>query len=145
MFSLSEFAKAELERAGWFSEDSDYAGFVGVAVIELIQIFSRQGHSGLSANIVTGIFTKPAKFEPITPLTGEDEEWFEYNDGQFQNKRCSHVFKRGKDGHAYDSEGKVFREPSGACFTSIDSRVFVTFPYTPKTEIVDVSRRSEGG
>lgn len=56
-----------------------------------------------------------------------------------QNKRCSHVFKD-KDGNAYDIDGKVFREPDGCCFTSKDSFVPVTFPYTPKTEYVDVPK-----
>jgi len=47
------------------------------------------------------------------------------------------VFKD-ETGEAYDINGKVFREPSGSCYTSFESRVPVTFPYTPTTEYVDV-------
>jgi hypothetical protein len=42
------------------------------------------------------------------------------------------------NGNCYDSEGIIFREPNGVCYTSIDSRVPVVFPYTPKSKYVDV-------
>ncbi len=64
-------------------------------------------------------------------------------DGMWQNKRCFRVFKDSKDGPVYDIEGKVFREPDGACFTNGDSRVAVVFPYTPTREYVDVPAREE--
>jgi hypothetical protein len=78
-----------------------------------------------------------AAFEPLTPLTGGDEEWVEVTPGCLQNKRCSHVFK--ENGQAYDIQGKVFREASGSTYTSGDSRVPVTFPYMPKSVVVDVA------
>ena len=67
----------------------------------------------------------------------------------WQNKRCSHVFK--KNNEAYDSEGKIFKEwqydeggeKYSSCFTSRDSRVPVTFPYTPKSEYVDIGFRED--
>jgi len=52
------------------------------------------------------------------------------------------VFKDA-DGRAYDIDGRVFREPNGCCYTSSDSRVYITFPYRPKTEYVDVPFPSE--
>jgi hypothetical protein len=79
-----------------------------------------------------------ASFEPLVPLTGKDFEWNEVSEGMWQNNRCSHVFK-GPDGKAYDINGKIFREPNGSCYTNIDSRVFIDFPYTPKREYVDVT------
>jgi hypothetical protein len=106
-------------------------------IIELLEVFTTQGHSGSSAPYCIGLFTKLASFEPLGPLTGEDSEWMEVSEGTWQNLRCSHVFKDA-DGRAYNSAGRVFREPSGACFTSRDSRVYVEFPYTPVTEYVDV-------
>lgn len=36
----------------------------------------------------------------------------------------------------YDTEGRVFCDPDGICYTNRDSRVDITFPYTPKTEYV---------
>jgi len=143
--TLREHARMELEAAGLFSKDSDYEGMLGDAVMELIEKFADQGHSGFSASMCISIFTRLARYEPLSPLTGADDEWTELNydgDVSYQNKRCGRVFKDA-DGRAYDIEGKVFREPNGATYTSKESRVFVAFPYTPTTEIVDVPA-SEG-
>ena len=146
MSSLVAFAKDELSRAGLFDKDSDYGGMMGDAVMKMVEVFAGEGHSGFSSGMAISIFEKVARYEPLTPLTGEDDEWMdiaEYGDGSacWQNKRCSHVFKD-KDG-AYDIEGKIFREPNGSCFTSYASRVPVTFPYSPTREYVDVPERTE--
>lgn len=163
MSNLTNFAEEELRRAGWLDKGSMYDGMIGEAVLSMIRQFAEEGHSGMSASITISIFSKLARFEPLTPLTGEDDEWTEvYNSFEafaitepddeareiidainapkrerlWQNKRCSHVFK--DENGAYDSQGRVFREPSGACFTSRDSRVPITFPYTPTVEYVDL-------
>lgn len=133
--SISDFAKSELTRAGLFDEDSDYGGMLGQSVMKLIDVFSDEGHSGFSAGMAISLFEKLARFEPITPLSGDDSEWMEIYDGEWQNKRCPHVFKDSNG--AYDSEGRIFRDPDGSCFTSRDSRVAITFPYVPTREYVD--------
>lgn len=134
--NLELHAEKELKLAGLFDKDSDYGGMLGDAVMKMVKVFSDEGHSGFSVNMAINIFEKVARFEPLMPLTGADDEWMEVGDGVFQNVRCSHVFKESEQ--AYDIEGKIFREPSGSCYTSYDSRVKVTFPYTPKREYVDV-------
>lgn len=136
MSNLVAHAKKEMEIAGLFDKDSDYGGMIGEAVLKMVQMFSEEGHSGYSAPMAISIFEKVARFEPLTPLTGADEEWVEVSDGIFQNCRCSHVFR--ENGEAYDIDGRIFREPDGSCFTSRESHVPVTFPYTPKREYVDV-------
>jgi len=111
-----------------------------VDALEMVLLFSTQGHSGFSAGYARGLLDQLLAFKPLTPLTGADDEWVMLNYGGdmvAQNKRCSHVFRR-TDGTAYDSQGRVFEEPSGARFTSADSRVEISFPYTPTTEIVKV-------
>lgn len=135
MSNLTNHAEKELELAGLFKKDSDYGGMLGQNVMELVKVFSKQEHSGFSANMAIALFERVARFEPLAPLTGEDDEWVEVEPGVFQNKRCSHVFK--KNGQAYNIYGKVFREPSGATYTSGDSHVPVVFPCIPKTEYVD--------
>lgn len=125
-------------------------------VLELLEVFAKQGHSGFSAPWVISMFSKLANHEPLCPLTGEDHEWndtTEYGSSRtsFQNLRCSHVFKDG-DGRAYDIYGIVFEHApgtkhAGSCYggsTTIDgikysSHVDVVFPYTPvkKTVLVD--------
>ncbi len=136
-------ALREFEALGWPDGD-DMQELICENILDLLAVFSTQGHSGSSAPYAIGHFEKLASFEPLGPLTGDACEWGESfdNDGSMQNKRCSHVFKDG-DGRAYDIDGKVFREPDGCCFTSKDSRVYVDFPYTPKTEYVDVPKSSD--
>jgi hypothetical protein len=106
-------------------------------IIQIVEIFSRQGHSGFSAAYAIRLLEKLLRFEPLTPLTGHDDEWGDVTDEFFQNKRCFHVFKEKTTGRAYDIDGKIFRDPDGSCFTNADSRVYIEFPYTPKREYVD--------
>ncbi len=138
MSNLVDHALVELKIAGLFDKNSDYEGMLGTAVVDLVKLFAKQGHSGFSAGMTVSLFEKVARFEPLCPLTGEGDEWNEVSSGTYQNRRCSHVFK--EDNKAYDINGKVFREPDGVTYTSKDSRVPVTFPYTPKTETVDVEK-----
>ena len=144
MSNLLAHARAEFHAAKWMDAKGNYIDEMQASicehVLDLLRVFSDEGHSGTTAPYTVNMFKKLAMFEPLVPLTGEDWEWSEVRPGMFQNKRCSRVFKQADrfDGQAYDIEGKVFREPNGSCYTSADSRVPVTFPYTPKTEYVDV-------
>ena len=112
---------------------------IGENIIDVISMFGLEGHSGFSASYTRKYIALALKFEPFSPLTGEDDEWMDVakysnDDICYQNIRCSHVFKD-SDG-AYDCNGRVFIDPDGCSFTSKDSRVQVTFPYSPKTEYV---------
>jgi hypothetical protein len=134
MSNLIAHAKRELEVFG----DEP---MVNDAVMQLVRAFAGQGHSGFSAEHVLGLFNRVARFEPLRPLTGEDSEWERVEGDMLQNRRCSRVFKDAEG--AFDIEGRIFREPDGCCFTSADSWVPVTFPYTPKSEYVDVPKQRE--
>ena len=141
MAELLKHLDREWAAMGWPTEgDDDPQVWVYENLKELIGAFSEQGHSGSSASYVISLFHKLAMWKPISPLTGDESEWTEVGeqDGKplFQNKRCSHVFRCGDE--AYDIRGRVFEEPDGCQFISRDSRVPVTFPYEPKTEIVKV-------
>lgn len=137
---MSLIKHAEVEMALAWPEADDMQDLVKDNIRELLAVFAAQGHSGFSAPYVLAAFTKLARFEPLTPLTGEDHEWVEVGDSLFQNARCGEVFREGKNGEAYWINGRVFREPDGCTFTSRDSRVPVVFPWTkPAPEIVDVA------
>lgn len=144
--SLMDFAKDELTRAGWFKPDGFYGDMMGHAVLKMVELFADEGHSGMSAGIAVSLFSKLAAYEPLTPLTGEPDEWTDIGDGFWQNKRCPRVFK-GLDGRAYDIEGRVFHDADGSRFTSRESRVFIEFPYSPTTEYVpyDAAREATNG
>jgi len=144
--SYIDHAKREFKALGYDLDDKEEGPnkWIMENVLELLKVFGKQGHSGSSAPFVVRYFEKLALFKPLGPLTGEDDEWGEgfCDEGTLQNKRCSHVFKDA-DGTAYDIEGKIFREPDGCCFTSKDSHTPVEFPYTPKSEYVDVPKERE--
>jgi len=111
MGKFVDFCKEELERAGLFSEEDFYGGMTGEAVLELCRVFEKQGHSGMSASIAGSLFNTLRKWEPIKPLTGEDDEWTKISDGFFQNKRCPSVFK--ENGEAYQVDYYIFIDKTG--------------------------------
>ena len=159
--SLIQHAKTELEIAGFFDKDSDYGGMLGEAVMELIEVFEKQEHSGMSAPYVASIFEKLANYKPLIGITGKDEEWGDTEVNKngvtwYQNKRCSALFKDGEDGEAYYIDAIIKRDQNGVCWTGrcwineedyktgdqskmISSRGYIkSFPFTPKTFYIDV-------
>ena len=150
MSNLHKHALMEFKAAKWLDDNGNYIDEMQEAickhVLKLLEVFSEEGHSGSSAPYTVNLFKKLAMFEPVVPITGEDWEWVDHGHC-LQNKRCSHVFKQPDrfNGQAYDIEGKIFwewyrSEEDGKIFkshfTSGESHVPITFPYTPKREYV---------
>lgn len=136
------YAHALLEFECVYSDDEMQVAILQ-CVMELLEKFYDQGHSGMSSSYALKLFTKLADFEPLGPITGADSEWAHlgYDDNMlYQNKRCSHVFKGSKG--AYDSQYYVFVDPNGAACTNSESRKYIEFPYTPAR--VYVPRDEEG-
>ena len=160
MSNLEKHAWLEFKAAGWLNDDDTFNDemqeMICKHVLKLLKVFSDEGHSGTSAPYTINLFKTLASFEPVVPLTGEDWEWTDVSDrggrdgGKFwQNKRCSHVFK--DEAGAYDIDGVIFYEwhtdkytgeKYKSYFTSSDSRVPVTFPYTPERKYVEAPRTS---
>lgn len=149
--NLVSHAITEMNTA--WPEQDDMQDAVKQNIVDLVSVLSHQGHSGFSAPYVIGLFEQLARFKPLGPLTGNDEEWvwLHYSpDMVAQNKRFSSVFRRA-DGTAYNIDGRVFYEkyihPDGEeswiGFTSNDSKVDITFPYTPQTERVYLDQNRE--
>jgi hypothetical protein len=131
-------------------------------MLALIDKFGKSGQSGGSAPYVGAAICNTLKVlmqhKPICPITGMDEEWVdvsEYNDGKplFQNKRCSAIFKGGKNGRAYYLDAIVWQAEKDNTFTgmAIDeenkkvySRQFIKFPFEPKTFYVHVILQKNG-
>lgn len=146
MSNLVAYAESELALIGMGKDTEDGMNkAMHDHIIKMVQTFADEGHSGMSAGYALSILKKLLAYEPLTPLTGEDSEWNEVSQGVYQNKRCSRVFKQADrfDGQAYDIDGRVFVDPGGSAFTSRDSLVPVTFPYTPKTEYVTVHEEGQ--
>lgn len=116
MTTLLQHAKSELRAAGLFDAGSDFDGDVAVQATSLMETFCAYSHSGGSAEVTLQVFERLARGFPLSPLTGEDDEWEvpEGRGGQLMiNKRCSRVFK--DDEMAWDVR---------------KGRVAITFPYT---------------
>jgi hypothetical protein len=143
MSNLVKFAKQELEMAGFFDEEDFYGGLIGKSVMELIEVFDKQGHSGMSASAVRELFNELANHIPINAINGTDDEWINVDGEVFQNKRLPALFKQGKYGKPYYLDAIVWRYPDGYCFTGtvegITSRQYIKLPFLPKTFYVDVT------
>lgn len=98
MSNLVEHAKYELELAGLFDKDSDYDGMLGDAVLELVKVFAKQGHSGFSAHQTLQIFNQVANFKNLTPIGKSADEWIDQSnvssEPMWQNKRRGSTFSR---------------------------------------------------
>lgn len=142
MSDLVNYAKRELDIIG-MNEGDDMNGAMRKHLLHMVEEFHKEGHSGFSANYAIRCLDKLLKYEPLSPLTGEDDEWIEIAEDKliggklWQNNRCYRVFK--DENGAYDSEGVIFyswqTDEEGNKykhhFTNRDSKVAITFPYTP--------------
>lgn len=142
MNDMIRWATSELLRVGYDLNDVEDGPNKWMAehVIDLLKLFASQGHSGSSAPDAVALFEKLALYKPLSPLTGEDDEWMEVGSGVWQNRRDPEVFKE-HDKNAYWMSGKVFWEwvsyndmyegkPFKSYFTCVDSKVDITFPWS---------------
>lgn len=142
--NLIEHAEKELELILEQCKDDEAIGMqaaINRNIMEIIELFAKQGHSGFSASYAINMITKLLNYDFITPLTGADDEWMEVSDGVFQNKRQGKIFKQADrfDGKAYYIDGKAFSDDGGkSWYTNGDSFVPVEFPLRklPETEYI---------
>lgn len=142
---MIEYAKRELKYL--LDSKEEYDNRMAENVLELLNVFANQGHSGFSAPWCVQLFSRLARYKPLGPLTGEDDEWeeVEHSYHLFQNKRYSAVFKEGKDGKAYNIEARTFSDDGGETwFWSRDSWKFIDFPYVVPNEPEKVILNKEG-
>jgi hypothetical protein len=95
-------AETEMKRVGLHEKDADYNGKLYDAVMELMTVFAKQGHSGCSAQMVSDLFNKLSRYETLSPITNNREEWRDVTelmvtpdkDGRtlYQNRRDSRYF-----------------------------------------------------
>lgn len=145
---IVNYAERELDLIGLTADSEDEMNVaMRKHILHMCNEFAEEGHSGYSASYALRILVRLLDWKPLTPLTGEDDEWNEVGENLWQNKRASDVFKT-PDG-AYWGCGRVFwewdtpedgGEPFKSYFTSKDSRVPITFPFImpEKPEYVEV-------
>lgn len=140
--NLVEYAKSELSRLE--KDGDDLQQLMSRHIIDIIEMFSKQGHSEFSANYAIRILERLLRWKPITPLTGADDEWELKccdSDGisTYQNTRCFSVFKYvDSQGHlvsCHDIEAVTVSDNGGITwFSTKRFRKQVTFPYEPPTK-----------
>lgn len=99
MSHLIDHATRELKLSG--VDEDIYGDMTSKAVLELLEVFSKQGHSGASAGLVIALFTKLASLENLTPLTDDPEDWIHVGSALWQNRRNSAAFS--------EDRGKTYR------------------------------------
>ena len=144
MSNLLKHAERELSLIGYDGKDA-YNNMAKAAIMELLATFANQRHSGFSASYVTDIFNKLARFETLSPLTGENNEWNDVTEMSgdrktlFQNNRNSAVFK--DDTGCYYINACLWVEDNGNTYANKKSRGYIkSFPFTPKTFYVKVDK-----
>ena len=97
MSNLLSHAMDELDRIGMTEDSPDEMNvMMRKHILHMMQEFANEGHSGFSAQHAANILTRLMDFKPLSPLTGEDDEWVKHDYGSevtYQNKRRSSVFK----------------------------------------------------
>lgn len=148
---LIAHARHELELMGYFKPETEP---LNVAmqdhIMKMVTTFALEGHSGATAGYALAVLQKLLAHEPLTPLTGADDEWDDVSSFgdpsvKWQNKRCSRVLK-GPDGIAFDVMAGMLQSISTGETTrdKVKGSAPITFPYTPKTETSLVEELGSG-
>lgn len=135
-------------------------------ILALCEAFGKSGQSGGSYQIVACAIADAAKKlmmqNPISPITGIDEEWVNVRDMSqedemmYQNKRCMGLFKS-KSGKCWYVDAIAKKTPDGATWSGAfwlnrdawlagdkskrigHAHYVKSFPFTPKTFYIDVT------
>ena len=109
-------AERELKLAGLFDKDSDYNGALGREVLNLVKVFSKQGHSGASAFRTIELFRIVASYKNLMPIGTTKDEWVDISEDVgrpcWQNKRNSAMFSETAGENWYDvkNKEKIFKK-----------------------------------
>lgn len=135
MSNLVDYAKRELDMLE--KDESGLQERMNQNILEIIEKFSEQGHSGFTAAYAIGMLIRLLRWKPIKPLTGEPDEWADEPLGggtDKQNKRCGSVFLN-PDGTAEDIDAIIVSDNGGITwYTTNRFRKYITFPYMPPDE-----------
>ncbi len=143
---LASYAMQEFVYAGWTDGngkwDNEMQKLICKQVIELLNIISNHEHLDAFALYAINLFKKLVYSEPISEIRCTEDEWFNYHDDMYQNKRLSSIFKEGKDGKPYYLDAIKWRSANRNCFygnvEGIASRQYIRLPFIPKAFCIDI-------
>ena len=123
-------------------EDSDDKGLQCLITNQIYEVWDCVSECNIETKLS---LSKLLNGEPLTPLTGEDDEWVEGDNfclpkgaiKKYSNKRCSGIYKVVYPGEpnnieiAYDLDGKNYSDNGVTAFTTNSfGREQIVFPYT---------------
>lgn len=113
-------AKVELELINFGEEDT-------AVMLEILEKFFETWDSGGAVSVAAPVLMRLIAGKPLSPLTGQDDEWADPNGDFFQNKRCSSVFKTKIPIPHHNLQ-------IGDCYNLDDGgpKQKITFPYWPE-------------
>lgn len=168
MTNTYKHAKTELDILSKSSTDPNNRPLIEPFMEEILALCEKFGQSGQSggsapftATALANSIKKLCLQEPISEITGIEEEWVnisEWSGGKemYQNKRCSALFKEGKNGKPYYIDAIIKKTQNGTTWNGpfwmskedylsgdknkrLSSVAYVkSFPFTPKTFYIDV-------
>lgn len=137
--TVKDFVKRELDILGLTEQSDEKVNFVRDRFLTIVDDLEAEDISREEADFIVSSLYRAIKFNPFSPLTGDDDEWIalegdEKDEGEdviYQNIRCPKIFKEA-DGKSYNIEGIIFYEDGEDgrnYFTDYYSWVEVEFPY----------------
>ena len=73
--SWTKTAIETIKREGLLDKDSDYGGMIGKALIKMVKLFGKEGHSGVSAQWVATLFHNLVKYNGYFRKEDYDKEF----------------------------------------------------------------------
>lgn len=134
---MTDLYKADIEASNGEDDIPKWLANETLIAMELMRAFNDIPISVVD-NIIH-LYKTGAKFDLLSPLTGNDDEWIDA--GPFyQNNRCPEVFKDVDDNVPYHSRAIIFSDDGGITWFTCQfpgGNKVITFPYTPtKTSLL---------
>jgi hypothetical protein len=127
---LVSYAARELKAAGLFDSDGDYGGKLGPDILDIIEMFSKQGHSGFSAAMTADIVGKLMRYQPLTPITNNPDDWMKIDPDMWPNDDGIWQCRRNPEAFSNDG-GKTYYILSEGANDSNRNPVHLAAEYQP--------------
>ena len=133
--NLHEHAVNELSLIDDGSEEQQW---VNKSIINIVDAFADQGHSGFSAKYSLNLLSRLLNFYPINPITDSEDEWGKWHGPEGkksrQAKRYSALFQD-EDGSVYDIN-RISKRYEGHMDSSwYGPSYYVKLPYLPNPNL----------
>ncbi len=137
------WAENEFFIHGGYQDDSGNLDSIASDALKLLSVVCFIGDTTYSVSATVNVLKELSALRPLSPLTGEDSEWTcsKSEPDVYYNNRYPSISKRPDimEGKPVRASAVIFREPSGAMYTSKNSMRQITFPYTVTSPaVIDV-------